>query len=88
MGYTTHKLAPSSSVHPSKRQRHAPVSRKQIDSVSNMEIKSGASSNNVSSSNEDSSDEESELSRRKTPSATYQATKLVASQSLSTNKAS
>lgn len=88
VGYTTHKPAPKSSIHPSKRQRHIPISHEQFASTSNMESESSTSGDNVSSVTEESSDEEPEPVKRKKPSATHQATKLVSRQSLSTNKAS
>ena len=88
VGYTTHKPAPKSAIHPSKRQRHVPISHEQFANTSNMDSESGNSGDNVSSATEDSSDDEPEPAERKKPSATHQATKLVSRQSLSTNKAS
>lgn len=112
VGYTTHKPAPQSSIHPSKRQRHAPISNERFantsymesesgalddnvssetgdssDESSNMESDSGTLGDNISSETEDSSDEPEPVTRKKS-SATYQATKLVSCQNLSTNKVS
>lgn len=88
VGYTTHKPAPKSSIHPSKRQRHVPISHEQFASTSNDDNESGNSGDNVSSVTEDSSNDEPEPVKRRKLSSTHQATKLVSRQSLSTNKAS
>jgi len=88
IGYTTHKPAPKSSIHPSKRQRHLPIPHEQRTTVYDMESESGSSCEGVSSETEDSCDEEPVPNQRKKPCATHQATKLVCRNSLSTHKAS
>ena len=69
-----------------QKDRHVPISHEQFSNTSNMDSESGNSGDNVSSETEDNSDDETV--KRKKPSATHQATKLVSHQSLSTNKAS
>ena len=61
VGYTTHKPAPQSSIHPSKRQRHAPISNEQFANTSYIESESGGLDDNVSSETGDSYDESSNM---------------------------
>lgn len=65
VGYTTHKPAPKSSIHPSKRQRHLPISHEQSATIPDMESESVSSGENVSSVTEDISDEEPVPNKRK-----------------------
>lgn len=71
VGYTTHKPASNSFVHPSKRQRHLLVSHEQIASTSSIESEPGTSSGNMSRAIEGCSDDDLEPAMRKKPSATY-----------------
>lgn len=88
VGYTTHKPAPKSSIHPSKRQRHLPIPHEQRATAYDTETESVNSDEDVSSITEDSLDEEPTPKKKKKVYATHHATKLVCRHSLSTNRAS
>ena len=59
--YTTHKPAPQSSIHPSKRWRHAPISNEQFANTSYMVGECRALDDNVSCETGNSSDESSNM---------------------------
>ena len=85
VGYVLNKPAPASSVHPSKRPRISPVLHEPGTSSHDIELPSDTSDTESSITYSLS---DTETSKRKKPSATKQATKLVTRLSLSTNKAS
>lgn len=57
VGYNTYKPAPISSAHPSKWQRHTPVSNHEIASTSNIKSETDTSNENSNSDTEGSSDD-------------------------------